>query len=124
MLSLREFLHARVCVCVCVCACVWMCVWVCRCIRIKYIRKKLTYFCVKRCVDGHLRLWDGMRQPGMYAFPYHSFCGWYPSGDIDVTKVTSQNAADLEFYVKAANEMFTFVLTFKYIDFGEFKVLN
>lgn len=72
-----------------------------------------------RCVDGHMKIWDGMRQPGMHAYPPNTFCGWYNNGDIDVTKVTSRHSADIEFLVSNANQYYTFALTFKYVNIGK-----
>ena len=72
-----------------------------------------------RCVDGYIRLWDGLRQPGRYPYPPNTFCGDYNTGEISVRKLSTNAAAEIEYFVLNDNPHNTFTLTYKYINMGK-----
>ncbi len=74
---------------------------------------------IGRCEGGHIRLWDGLRQPGRYPYPPNTLCGDYDAGMISVRKYSTQPLAEVEFWVENHEKHVTFSLTYKYINVGE-----
>ena len=75
----------------------------------------------RRCVDGYVRLWDGLRQPGRYPYPPNTFCGSYNNGEISVRKLSTNAASEIEYLTPNSHPQSTFTITYKYVNMGELK---
>lgn len=71
------------------------------------------------CDHGYVRLWDGIRQPGLYRYPPNTLCGIFTSRP-EVMKFSSDYALEVELYHPHADPRISLTFTYKYVDFGEF----
>ena len=72
------------------------------------------------CQSGYIRLWDGIRQPGLYRYPPNTLCGIFTTHP-EVVKFSSDHALEVELYHAAANRRLTLAITYKYVNMGEFR---
>ena len=81
--------------------------------------------CCYRCVDGFVKLWDGIRVPGRYRYPPNTMCGHYDSkGDISVKKFSTDMRAEMEYLVTEADPRSTFDITYKFVNVGKKELHN